>query len=280
MGHIRVTRFFYKVRGACQAPLVEGSDGSLYVLKLSGPHGPNLLFNEAFGSELLRYFGLPSAAWIPLRLDDAFIESHPAMWLKTGRHSRRPAPGLHFGSCLVSPKRGVGAYQIIPSSWVQRVKNRSKFIGALAIDIWSNHCDRRQAIYTKSGEALNATFIDNGHMFGGPAGNDITCPRRCMNFDLSLYRDLRVQQTLERWRKRILNVALTDIRKLSSQLPSEWCAPELVDCTMASLQARRQQLGALFGEADAIIRDHWSLESQSFVKSLEQNVPLTPELVS
>jgi hypothetical protein len=157
MRHVRVTTSYYKLRGTCQASIVEASDGFLYILKIAGAHMPNLLFNEAFGTELLRHFGLPAAAWRPLELDNNFIEAHPEMWFKSGRHPRRPIAGLHFGSRLISSKRSVGAYQIIPSSWMPRVKNRSKFVGALAVDIWSNHCDRRQAIYTRSGKSLEAT---------------------------------------------------------------------------------------------------------------------------
>lgn len=277
MGHVRVTKFHYKLGGFCQSSIVESSDGSLYVLKMSGAHMHNLLFNEAFGTELLRYFGLPVADWIPLQVEDEFIQLHPKMWLKTGHHGRRPISGLHFGSRLVSPRRGAGAFQIIPSSWVPRVKNRNQFIGALAIDIWTNHCDRRQAIFTRSGENLKATFIDNGHMFGGLTGDQITSPRRCMNFDLSIYRGLEIGQVLECWRRRIMAVDLTKIHGLSNTLPSEWRTREVVASTMASLEARRQKLEVLFREAEVIIHDHDSLESKEFVNSLAPRVMMTPE---
>lgn len=269
MGHIKVTKFHYKLRGYCQSSVVEASDGLLYVLKTSGDNVPNLLFNEAFGAELFRFFELPAAKWIPLQLDDEFIQSNPEMWFKNGHHELRPVSGLHFGSRLVSPKRGVGAYQIIPSSWVPKVRNRNQFIGALALDIWTNHCDRRQAIYTRSGKHLKATFIDNGHMFGGLEGDEMTCPRRCMNSDFAVYRGLHIHRSLERWRKRIVAADLSAIRMLAEELPLVWYSPKLLARTIASLQARRQNLGSLFREATTIVSHPYSLNSSEFINSLD-----------
>ena len=269
MRNEKVTRVHYKMRGVCQASIVEASDGFLYVLKLSGTHMPNLLFNEAFGTELLRYFGLPAAVWKPLKLEAEIIEAHPEMWFKSGRHVRRPVEGLHFGSRLISSKSGVGAYQIIPSSWVPKVKNRRKFIGALAVDIWSNHCDRRQAIYTRSGASLKATFIDNGEMFGGIMGTEITVPRCCTAHDFSVYKGLGVGRALEHWRRVIVNADLTAIRRLTDQIPPEWCPTGKTDHTIELLQTRRQKLGSLLREAEAILRHHQGWDSKQFVNSLD-----------
>lgn len=279
IGHVKVTKFHYKLRGYCQSSIVEASDGLLYVLKIAGSHVPNLVFNEAFGTELFRSFGLPTAEWIPLQLDDEFIQSNPEMWFKTGHHGCRPVSGFHFGSRLVSPKRGVGAYQIIPSSWVPKVKNRNQFIGALAVDIWANHCDRRQAIYTRSGEHLKATFIDNGHMFGGLEGAEMTCPRRCVNSDFAVYRDLHIHQSLERWRKRIIAADLTAIRMLAEELPPVWYTPSLLDRTIESLRVRRQKLGSLFRETTTIVSHPHALNSREFVNSLDPHITLATESV-
>lgn len=277
MERVRVTSFYYKVRGACQSSIIEASDGCLYVLKVAGSHMQNLLFNEAFGTELLRHFGLPVATWKPLELENEFIEAHPEMWFKSGHDGRRPVAGLHFGSRLVSSKRSAGAYQIIPSSWVSRVKNRSKFIGALAVDIWSNHCDRRQAIYTRSGENLKATFIDNGHMFGGLEGTEIASPRCCMTHDLAVYKGLDVHRSLRRWHKSILEADLRDIRRLAEEIPSEWCPPGQLDRTLESLQSRRRKMGSLLREAEGILGHDQSWNSNDFVNSLAPHVSFAPE---
>lgn len=268
MERVRVSSFYYKLRGACQSSIIEASDGFLYVLKIAGARMPNLLFNEAFGTELLGHFGLPVGKWEPLELVDEVIEAYPDMWFKSGDQSRRPSAGLYFGSRLIASKRSAGAYQIIPSSWIPRVKNRSKFIGALAVDIWSNHCDRRQAIYTRSGEGLKATFIDNGHMFGGLGGTEITCPRRCMNPDLTVYQDLDVSRSLDRWRKRIIDTDVTDIRRIAEKIPSEWSTPGLCERTLELLQLRRQKLGSLFRDAEEALKQGRLVDSETFVNSL------------
>lgn len=278
MRRIKVTNVHYKVRGVCQASVVEASDGFLYVLKTPGPKTPNLLFNEAFGSELLTHFGLPAAAWKPLELENDFIEAHPEMWFKSARNvCRRPVAGLHFGSRLISSKRSIGTYQIIPSSWVPRIKNRTKFIGALAIDIWSNHCDRRQAIYARSGENLKATFIDNGHMFGGLVGTETASPRCCMTHDLAVYTGLGVHRLFQLWHKRIMAADLRDIRQLAEKMPLEWCAPGQLDRTLELLQLRRQKLGSLLREAEAILSHKQFWNSNEFVNSLARHVSLAPE---
>lgn len=278
MRQIKVTKVHYKLRGVCQSSVVEASDGFLYVLKTSGPKMPNLLFNEAFGSEVLSHFGLPAATWKPLKLNSEFIEAHPEMWFKSARNrSYRPIPGLHFGSRLVSSKRCAGTYQIIPSSWVTRVKNRTHFLGALAIDIWSNHCDHRQAIYTRSGGFFKATFIDNGHMFGGPMGTEITSPRCCMTYDLAVYRGLEILRSLQGWHDRILEADLAEVRQLAEKIPSEWFSPEQLDRTLEALHLRRHKLGSLLREAGEILQNRQSWNSDKFVNSLAPHVSFTAE---
>lgn len=278
MRKVKVTSVYYKVRGTFQSSIVKGSDGFLYILKTSRSDTPNLLFNEAFGGELLKHFGLPTAIWKPLEIEREVIEAHPEMWFTSGRGSgRRPVAGLHFGSRLVSSRRSVGSYQIIPSSWVPRVKNRSKFIGALAVDIWSNHCDHRQAVYTRSGENLKATFIDNGDMFGGPAGTEISSPRCCMNSDFSVYRSLDISRSLQRWRTRIVEADLGDIRRLAEHIPLEWRAVGQLDRTLELLESRRQRLGSLLREAEGILSHHQSWSSKEFVTSLTPHIALTLE---
>ncbi|MGC8551176.1 MAG: hypothetical protein ACP5M4_15980, partial [Acidobacteriaceae bacterium] len=88
---------------------------------------------------------------------------------------------------------------------------------------------------------------------------------------------LQVRRSLEHWQKRIMGTDLAEVRRLATEIPSEWYRPELVDSTIESLQARRQKLGSLFREAEAIILDHHSSESKEFVNSLDPHVSLTPE---
>lgn len=257
------------MRGMCQSSIVEASDGHLYVLKLAGEQVPNLLFNESFGRELLGHFGLPAPQWKPIVVTDEFIESHPDFWFETARRRRRPVAGLHFGSRLVSSKGAVGAFQVIPSSWMARVRNREDFVGALAVDIWANHCDRRQAIFTVAGEGVHAKFIDNGEMFGGSHGRDLTCPRRTMMYDLRIYQGLPVEDLLRGWRDRIVGMSAPALSSLLGGVPAEWYTLEAAERVLAGLLLRRAKLASLFGEAVEILREGSSTHIDQFVSSIE-----------
>lgn len=269
MAHVLAERFVFKVRGDCQASIVEANDGSFYILKLANKGNPNLFFNEAFGSQLIGYFHLPMATWMPVLLTDAFIDSNPALWPVGGKYGGRPAAGLHFGSKLVTTKCGIGTYQLIPSTWLSRVTNSEDFIRVLAIDIWSNHCDRRQAIFTSVGQKLHATFIDNGHMFGGPQGTDLSCPRRTMIHDLQLYRDRSMEKILEVWRKRISGVSERTLRSFLESIPGEWYTEYMAGKVIADLLSRRSKLQVLFREAAGVLRTGSSMIVDEFVNSLE-----------
>jgi hypothetical protein len=233
---------------------VEASDHQIYVLKLAGSGGPNVLFNEAFGSELLRFFGLPVPQWAALALSDEFIDSHPDVWPVGGNTQLRPKAGLHFGSRLVVSRGSAGAYQIIPSCWAQHVVNAQDFAGVLAVDIWANHCDSRQAVYTHIGrrQSLRATFIDHGHMFGGPDGLRRAGPRAAMTSELRLYNGLEIGTLLSRWQKAILSVEC-ELWSLAAEIPESWQPTGGTKSAVEMLSSRREQLSCLFAEAMDIL---------------------------
>lgn len=269
MKHLEAKKFVYKVRGDCQASIVETDDGSFYILKLAGENRPNLLFNEAFGAQLIRYFRLPVADWAPVNLTSDFIDSNSELWPTEGGYRGKPQQGLHFGSRLVTPRRGIGAFQIIPSSWLPRVINAGDFARILAIDLWTNHCDRRQAIFAASGANLHATFIDNGNMFGGTDGKDSTCPRRTLMHDLRMYRTLPVEKTLEEWRHKICKVSEHTLRSFLEVIPSPWYSSEMADRVVTELLSRRAKLASLYAEAIEVLRADPGAAFHQFVCSIE-----------
>lgn len=267
--HAQAKRFIYKVRGECQSSIVELADGSLCILKLASEDKPNLFFNEAFGSELMRHFHLPIAEWAPIVVTNEFIDSAPELWRVGDKRSVRPPEGLHFGSKLVTSKSGIGTYQIIPSNWFSKVENAEDFVRALAIDIWANHCDRRQAIFASIGQTLHATFIDNGHLFGGPQGTDLTCPRRTMIHDLRMYRELPVEEILESWRLRIVGMNEHTLRSLLRRIPAAWYTEPIAGKVIEGLLSRRSKLTALFSEAVQIVRAGYSVAFDQFLSAIE-----------
>jgi hypothetical protein len=255
MESLGVSRVFYQLKGTCRSSLIEACDRNIYVLKIAGSSGPNLLFNEAFGSELLRFFGLPVPKWAALTMSDEFIDAHPEMWSVDGEKAIRPSCGPHFGSRLVVSHGTAGAYQIIPSVWAPRVINAVDFVGALAVDIWTNHCDSRQAVYTHcgSGQHLRATFIDHGHMFGGPHGDKRCRPRASMQPDLRLYRGLEIGTLLRCWHSKIGSVTEDHLKHLLYSGPSQWLTPQVAEHTLAMLESRREDLSVLFEEATQLL---------------------------
>jgi hypothetical protein len=158
------------LRGGSQSRLVLCSDKTLYVLKTHPhPQGPNVLANEAIGTTLLRGLGFPAPPWKPIRLNLKAVRLFPDLATTTSAGVQSPACGLHFGSeYLGGPNRHV--FDFIPQSTLNKLRTSSHFVGIYLFDIWANHQDERQCVFHRTtGESTyEKTFIDNGHLFGGP----------------------------------------------------------------------------------------------------------------
>lgn len=167
-----LTRFVRKLRGGSQPILAEADDGQLYVVKfVDNMQGPNLLFNESVGTELYRLSGLPVPCWRPLQVSKAFIDSNAGCWFESPMGRVRPTAGLCFGSSFLGGK-DVQLFEILPRSFHQRVRNADDFWLAWLLDGCASHADNRQAIFRERADrTLDAVFIDQGHMFGGPKGD-------------------------------------------------------------------------------------------------------------
>lgn len=165
------TQYIRNLRGGSQPILTKGNDGLLYVVKfINNLQGPNLLFNESAGTELYRACGIAVPSWKPVLVTDAFLDQNPDCWMQTPEGRLRPDPGLCFGSRFLGGN-GVRLLEILPKTSFGRVRNHKNFWLAWLIDIIARHSDNRQAVFTQLAEGgLNAFFIDNGHLFGGPKG--------------------------------------------------------------------------------------------------------------
>ena len=164
-----LTRFIRLLRGGSQPILAEATDGALYVVKFAtNLQGPNLLFNEAAGTELYRACRLPVAEWKPLFVSDKFIDENRCCWLETAKSLVRRASGVAFGSRYLGGD-GSRLFEIIPGSYIDRVKNLNDFWLAWLLDVCADHADNRQVVFREEDRAeLKGIFIDHGHMFGGP----------------------------------------------------------------------------------------------------------------
>jgi hypothetical protein len=187
----RVTKCIRKLRGGSQAILAQADDGLIYVVKFSkNPQGVGLPFNESAGSELYRAYRLAVPSWKPLLVTEAFLEQNQNCWMQTPEGLLKPDAGLCFGSRYLGGD-GIRLLEILPGTSFKRVRNHESFWLAWLIDICACHADNRQAIFREDGEGwLDSFFIDHGHLFGGPKGEQRP------HFLASRYLDTRIYQDL------------------------------------------------------------------------------------
>ena len=224
-----VTRYIRTLHGGSQPILAQASDGRLYVVKFTNNlQGANLPFNESVGTELYRACGLPVPSWKPLLVTDSFIDQYPDCWMQTPGGRLRPDPGLCFGSRFLGGD-GIRLLEILPGTSFKRVHNRKSFWLAWLIDICAGHADNRQAIFLEDGAgSLDAYFVDQGHLFGGPKGE----LRR--HFLASRYLDPRIYQSISS--QQFLNLQKAarclDVDQLWQRiqaLPDDWKTKSAID---------------------------------------------------
>jgi hypothetical protein len=223
---VEVVQLERKMRGGCQSALVLGADGNRYILKCFGnPQGSHTLFHEALGSQLARVLNLPVPNWHPLYLSPDFIKAHPDLAFSLSGHERtQPSAGLHFGSAFVDAEGSGEVYEVIPSSWFNRISNREDFVGMLLLDRWTDHLDRRQALFRRNADsdALEAIFIDHGQMFGDHHSPLRSRRGRARFLDARIYKDWCREAALQVWYEGIVNVDEAILDDLMGTIPSEW----------------------------------------------------------
>jgi hypothetical protein len=214
--------FVRKLRGGSQPVLAEASDGRLYVVKFTNnPQGPNLPFNESIGTELYRRAHLAVPPWRTLRVNRAFIEENPSCWFETPKGRLRPQEGVCFASLYLGSENS-RILEMLPKSSFKRVRNLDDFWLAWFIDICAHHADPRQAIfYPTIRNEHNAIFIDHGHMFGGPNGD------QHVPIEASRYLDRRIypcigDDEVKRLSRKALGLDHDRIWRDAQILPVEW----------------------------------------------------------
>ncbi len=254
--HPCATKFHRKMRGGSQSSLLQTEDGNYYIVKLLGnPQGSSVLFNEAFGSEIMRLIGLEVPDWSPILVSEQFIEETSSLWFEMqGSGYQRPVAGLHFGSKLVMPRSDENLLEILPRSWFTKVLNRESFVGAFLFDLWANQSDARQALFLQQRESrsISATFIDQGALFGR---QDVRIPTKrihAMYLDPDIYEDINIDFTLSKWTSRIATLSESVLTLLidRSLIPAQWYTPENISKIVSRLAERR----ALLGEFADLIR--------------------------
>jgi hypothetical protein len=217
-----LTHYISNLHGGSQPILAQASDGRLYVVKFTNNlQGANLSFNESMGSELYRACKLAVPAWKPLMVTDAFLQQNPGCWMQGPEGRLRPDAGLCFGSGFLGGE-GIRLLEILPGTAFRRIRNRKSFWLAWMIDICAEHADNRQAVFQEDAERqLNAFFVDNGHLFGGPKGEQRP------HFQASSYLDSRIYLSLSSGEildlQRIVgSLDVDQLWKKMRELPHDW----------------------------------------------------------
>jgi len=217
-----VQRHIRDLRGGTQAVLAEASDGHMYVVKFNNNlQGANLPFNESAGTELYRALNLPTPAWMPVMVTNTFLDKYPACRVQTSEDSIRPEAGLCFGSRYLG-ESGDRMLEILPGGSFKRVRNHANFWLAWLVDICAGHTDNRQAIFMEDEAGwLNAVFLDHGHMFGGPQGDEQRHFLASRYLDPRVYQDL-TPQAFNEFRSTIQSLDTEKIWHEIHCAPGEW----------------------------------------------------------
>jgi hypothetical protein len=216
------------LRGRNKALLVRADDGRHFVQKFySQPNDQNLLFNEAFASQLGSVLDLSFPDWSELIGDSS------------GSHHSS------FGSELVSGQ----IFEYLPGGWYRNIENGTDAYRCLLFDLWCNHADSRQAVFqARSPRVLHTFFFDHDQMFS----SDDTTPlpkriARTRYLDLRIYRqhfgsviyDLR--QLADRIRLLVRSNAL---RNLENSVPATWGSLAHREQAISGLERRTRQLNS------------------------------------
>lgn len=220
---VRAELFIRKLGGGSQSVLLECSDGILYVVKFTNNiQGPHVPFNESMGTELFKACFLPVPTWKPILLTRDFVNRSPNSWMDTVVGKLRPMPGLCFGSqFLGGPNKRL--LEFLPGSYFGRVQNRSSFWLAWLLDVCCQHLDNRQVVFVEDApKRLWPRFIDMGHMFKGPTGE-----QNPVHMIQSRYRDQRVYERIGRAQvTRILAIIRSldadALWRVVATLPEDW----------------------------------------------------------
>lgn len=216
MPAITLTKHIRVLRGGSQPHLMLANDGNLYVVKFQGnPQGTSTLANEMLAAKLAEGLGLPVPKTVVVELTPELSEG---LYFETPSERLPVHPGLHLGSRLVITGLEGRSYDALPESMWHLVRNPEDFIGIQLFDLWTCNRDTRQVVFWKYSrdKKYTATFIDNGHCFGGPEWNfaPLIFPKSSSTAPLD--------KVWLRWADRFVAFPLRTLKIESVLIPPEW----------------------------------------------------------
>jgi hypothetical protein len=260
---VTATTLIRKMRGAAQAHLLECDDGHLYVVKFqNNPQHRRILFNEWLASSLLAHLQISTPEIAVVLISAGFLTRNPGVHIQL--HARRLAvePGQHFGSRYQGESSKAMVYDFVPDVLLDKVTNRSQFLGALVLDKWTGNSDARQAIFTRTAMKQGSTWhstargfsvsmVDQGYAFGGPLWKFLDSPLQGLYFRPSVYRHVRSWDDFQPWLNQVVNFPKEVLDTTRSQIPLEWVIgeEETVNALMGKLISRCKRVPDLIAES-------------------------------
>jgi hypothetical protein len=226
--------------GSSQSLLVRDARDRLWILKINSSNVPsNTLANELIGARLLGLLGIPTPPHVICHIPESFFNDERS-WLSGGE---RPTSGPHFASRYLPCLTNSSVLEHLPAPLDKAISRPETFASIFAFDTWTLHADRRQALYLSQGIGLEAVFIDNSHLFGGPRWN-FTCVRRQSAAERILVRNAQVESHLQRAIAHMQGVLPKEIDRALSHLPNGWHTDD-VFALRDLLHVRLGRLGGL-----------------------------------
>jgi hypothetical protein len=234
---VRASNLIRKMRGGSQAHLLEGADGAFYVVKFSNnPQHRRILINEWLACAFLRYLQIHVPDTALVEITPQFIAANPDLYFSLGSRREPVIPGLHFGSKMAVHPDRVAIFDFLPDKLLEKVENRSEFLGILAFDKWAGNADSRQAVFfrarAKSWTPLKgetparvgffAQMIDHGFAFNGPNWRFSDSPLQGLYFRTSVYTEVRSLDSFQPWLDMVSNFPIEVIDSAWKEIPSEW----------------------------------------------------------
>ena len=239
-----------RMRGGAQSHLMRARDGNFYVVKFqNNPQHIKVLANELLATRLAEHAGLPVPPTEIIQVDPWLIENTPDLRIEIAGHSIPCQPGLQFGIRYVCDPVEGQAFDYLPESMFERVKNGNAFAGMLVADKWLGNANGRQAVFwKKSGDRkYKVTFVDQGYCFNA---GEWTFPDLALHgvyYRNYVYAQVRGWESFEPWLGRIEKCSPKVIEEIAGNIPPEWYGHDwdALKALVKALIARREKVRAL-----------------------------------
>lgn len=204
---------------------MRADDGHFYVVKFqNNPQHLRVLANELLATRLAESVGLPVPVTEIVIVREWLIQNTQELHVDQAGLSSQCKPGLQFGARYVCDPADGQAFDYIPESMFEKVRNVAAFAGMLVVDKWLGNANGRQAVFWKktNERKYTATFIDQGYCFNAGEWNFPDSALRGVYARNFVYQDVRGWDSFEPWLSRVENMDPAVIHEIAGTVPPEW----------------------------------------------------------